>query len=497
MQISTFISQYTNYPVLFIGTGLTLRYLKNSYSWDSLLKKIAFDLTENEHYYLDIKSRYLKRNKCDYAKIATDIERDFDNYAHGNHKFDAINELFYNSIARGISVSRFKLYIASILNELNINTGMDEEILELKKAGKNISSIITTNYDHLIENIFHFKPLIGNDILLSNPYGSVYKIHGCVSQPEKIIISESDYQEFEKKYELIRAQLLSLFIHNPIIFIGYAIGDKNIKDILKTIFSYVDYNSEESKKIQSNFLLVEHKAGSSNIDILEHSIELEDAQLIKINKLSTDNFTELYKSIASLVLPVSTMDIRKVQNIVRDIYSGGKIEVSITEDIDDLENSDKVLVIGSKNTIQYVYQTPSDMIVNYFKIIEEKNVQIVSLLEKQTIPNNHFFPIFAFSRINPHLTKATTLKEQQKRKIDSILSNSSAASLVINYSNPQEVIDSTDITHSNKIQIIISSIMNGNMNLNSVEEYLKNFENKKSTSYRKLLCAYDLKKYSQ
>ena len=171
MQISTFISQYTNYPVLFIGTGLTLRYLKNSYSWDSLLKKIAFDLTENEHYYLDIKSRYLKRNKCDYAKIATDIERDFDNYAHGNHKFDAINELFYNSIARGISVSRFKLYIASILNELNINTGMDEEILELKKAGKNISSIITTNYDHLIENIFHFKPLIGNDILLSNPYG--------------------------------------------------------------------------------------------------------------------------------------------------------------------------------------------------------------------------------------------------------------------------------------------------------------------------------------
>ena len=33
--------------------------------------------------------------------------------------------------------------------------------------------------DRHILKIFDFSPLIGNDILLSNPYGSVYKIHGC------------------------------------------------------------------------------------------------------------------------------------------------------------------------------------------------------------------------------------------------------------------------------------------------------------------------------
>lgn len=42
------------------------------------------------------------------------------------------------------------------------------------------------------------------------------------------------------------------------------------------------------------------------------------------------------------------MDIRKVQNVVREIYAGGSIKVSITEDLDKLENSDKVLVVGSK-----------------------------------------------------------------------------------------------------------------------------------------------------
>ena len=348
----------------------------------------------------------------------------------------------------------------------------------------------------MIEEIFKFNPLIGNNILLSNPYGSVYKIHGCVSQPDKIIISERDYQEFEKKYELIRAQLLSLFIHNPIIFIGYAIGDKNIKDILKTIFSYVDYNSEEAKKIQRNFLLVEYRADSDNTDILEHSIELEGSQIIRINKLTTDNFTELYKAIANLILPVSTMDIRKVQNIVKDIFSGGKIEVSITEDLDELENSDKVLVIGSKNTIQYVYQTPSDMVANYFKIIEEKNKQIIALLDKQTIRSNLFFPIFAFSKINNELTKADILKKQQRGKIESILNNKPAKCSGV-YKTPQEVINTEDVPVSNKTQVIIASNINGNMDLDSVKEFLIEFKDKKSTSYRQLLCAYDLKKYSK
>lgn len=88
-----------------------------------------------------------------------------------------------------------------MLKEVKIRELALPEIAELKKARKNISSVITTNYDKMIEQLFAFNPLIGNDILLSNPYGSVYKIHGCVSQPEKIIITASDYEEFNCKYE--------------------------------------------------------------------------------------------------------------------------------------------------------------------------------------------------------------------------------------------------------------------------------------------------------
>lgn len=36
MHIGDFIKNFTNHPVLFVGTGLSLRYLENSFTWDGL-----------------------------------------------------------------------------------------------------------------------------------------------------------------------------------------------------------------------------------------------------------------------------------------------------------------------------------------------------------------------------------------------------------------------------------------------------------------------------
>ena len=91
---------------------------------------------------------------------------------------------------KGISISRFKLYIAQIFGTLKYKS--NPELIELKKTKKNLSSIITTNYDCMLEDIFGFKPLVGNDILLSNPYGALYKIHGSIDEPDKIIITHDD-----------------------------------------------------------------------------------------------------------------------------------------------------------------------------------------------------------------------------------------------------------------------------------------------------------------
>ena len=112
MNIQDFISNYHNHPVLFVGTGLSLRYLENSYSWDSLLKKVASEFNPDPEYYtLD---RVLHMNPAGYAfdQIAAQLEKDFNQHLKDNRhgKFEHINDLFYANMEKGINISRFKLY---------------------------------------------------------------------------------------------------------------------------------------------------------------------------------------------------------------------------------------------------------------------------------------------------------------------------------------------------------------------------------------------------
>ncbi|WP_419803548.1 SIR2 family protein [Mucilaginibacter sp.] len=496
MNIADFISHYKNHPVLFIGTGFSLRYLENSYTWDGLLSKIAFDLKDNSEYYLDIKAQCEEDGKYQFDKIATLLEEEFnkDLTADRYGRFKNVNDMFYENMAKSIKLSRFKIYIAKIFSTTELRRSKTEELAELKKIRKNIGSIITTNYDNLIEETFEFNKLIGNDILLSNPYGSVYKIHGCTTDAGKMIITADDYIRFSEKYELIRAQLLSLFIHNPIIFIGYRIGDENIKSILKTIFTYIEPNSDQAKKIRENFLLVEYEADSNSEEITEHDIDMEGFSTIRINKIKTDNFTAIYQALSNLHLSISALDIRKVQTIVKEIYSGGNIAVKITEDLDSIKNSERILAIGTDKTIQYQYLTSSETISNYFKIIDESNSQVLSLIDRYTISSTQYFPIYGFSLVNTTLLSINRLKVNQKAKLDNAMSSISNICKTL-HSRIQEINDDTNISNSSKENAIFWSIMEGKIVMDEVEVYLRNYTDKKLSNYKKMLCAYDFKKY--
>jgi hypothetical protein len=494
MEIQEFVSHYKNHPVLFIGTGFSLRYLENSFSWDGLLAKISFELTDNDEFYYDLKADSMERGEYSYDLLATKLEEEFNTRlaADRNGKFKLINDIFYENMKNGLKLSRFKIYITEMLSDLSTRKDKKTEIDALVRARKNIGSVITTNYDALCEAFFEFSPLIGNDILMSNPYGSVYKIHGCTSAPENLIITRDDYNNFNNKYELIRAQLLSIFIHNPIIFIGYSISDTNIKHLLKTIFSYVNLNTELAKKIRDNFLLVEYAPNDMSTEISEHDIDIEGMATIRINKIKTDNYSDIYDALAKLVLPVSAMDIRKVQKVWNTIKSGGEIRVNITENLDELRNEDMVIAVGSEKTVKYEFQTKTEMIQNYFKIVDEANTQLISLLNKQKLMSSEHFPIFAFSSICDHLDNSELYKERQLTKLLSLL-NGYQKNCANEYSKISEIIE--NITEWKHVGAIIYGVLNDNISLSELKKYLVENTGRCDTDYRKLLCTYDYLAY--
>lgn len=516
MDIKKFVAQYHNHPVLFIGTGFSLRYLTNSYTWDNLLKKIALDIFESEESYYDIKAKYISDKNCDYSAVAEELEKNFNEIANSQRrgKFKDINDIYYSNLRSNIKLSRFKLYISSLLKESKPKKTpqLNEELKILSRAKKNISSIITTNYDQLIEQLFEFTPIIGNDIVLTNPYGSIYKVHGCLTNSDSIIITSSDYEKFNKKYDFVKAQLLSLFIHNPIIFIGYSISDDNIKNILKTIFSNISTNDQIAQKIRSNFLLVEHEKNSSSREVIEHDIDLpinDESTTIRINKIKTDNFLNIYKELAELTLPISAMDVKKVQQILKKIINGesSELKVKFANDVDEIENKDMVIAIGTENSIKIneVIKVVKAIyfIQNYFEIIDNQETVYIETInnEQLYIDDKAYFPIFGFYNISKNLVKYEEYAKNQKNKLkkayNRITEKIARRDLSTNqFQTIKTVMEDKNISKTYKPLLIFYLIYNKIISIEELKDYLIANPNDFNTNYRMLLCLYDFMKYS-
>lgn len=498
MNITDFLSNYRNHPILFVGAGFSMRYLSVSYSWSALLEKVSIDLSGTNELYKDLaRENSNKDGDVDLPKVATQLEKIFDLKlkADRNGKFKRINDLYYTSEEVSSNITRFKIYISEIVNISDLKPGIENEISELVKASRNIASVITTNYDNFIESAIGYNPVIGNYILMSNPYGSVYKIHGCVSRPESIIITDEDYIYFDKKYELIRAQLLSLFIHNPIIFMGYRIGDSNIRKVLKTIFSYIPPRSALAEKVKNNFLLIERAEGVDNLDVIPHDLEVEDAGLISINKIITDNFTGIYQALAQLHLPVSVMDIRRAESVFGKIKEGGDIKVKLVGDLESLSNDELVLAVGSVNSIKIHMQTPQEMMENYFDLISNKESHVVELLDKFTINKRSYFPAYGFHKFSPGVKCLSSLMKNQKRLIASNYARLPKNQRIIE-NTIEEIYDKHSSKDSKLQNIIFFNAHDGHIPLEDLEKHVREFDDKTQTDYRKLLSLYDYLAYS-
>ena len=522
MEVSEFISQFQTHPVLFVGAGISKRYYEGAYSWGALLEKIASDLSGNNRLYLDLKHHATDpEGRCNFPQLASRLSRKIDEKLESQMRpgstFSAfeisINEAFYSSVQSGDQASRLKLWVKELLSSLTIYSSKREEIKLLQEACKKVASIVTTNYDTFIEEELNFSPLVGNDILLSNPYQSVYKIHGCLTNPSSIILTEEDYSLFRHRYELIQAQLLSLFIHNPIIFMGYSIEDENIRRVLSIIFSYIAPGSNLGRRVADNFLCVQYQEGSENLDIVRQPwrMQLEDRLIdIPLNVLKTDDFASLYRALAALQLPVEAIHLKRVANVFHKIKTGGEIAVKIVGDLEDTDNRDLVLAIGPNDRISVSldrFYYAKDAILHYFEITEQFQEGMIILTEG--ISQSMYFPARGLSTVFPGMEDADALCQRQDERlrdeydriIDPRLRSRENRSI-------HDINEDISIPETSKCKAIFYSAYNDKIELEDLGDYLRqklsdiiggevsaDGSKRVSTDVRKLLCLYDKKKY--
>jgi hypothetical protein len=345
------LKRYDTLPFLFIGSGFSIRYLGLE-NWEGLLRKFAQMANHNEYafeQYLQ-QAKLLGHKEGLYPKVAELIEKDFFNVWFTSDEYKESRDLYQEEIKK--HTSPLKVEIARYMKNASVRDEYQMELAALSKIGKrSIAGILTTNYDCLLETIFDaYTRFIGQEELIFSPIqgiAEIYKIHGCCTKPESIVINESDYVDFEEKNAYLAAKILTLFLEHPVVFIGYSISDKNIENILKAIIRCLSV--ENLAKLKERLIFIEWNNSGEADDISTYSKSFEGGKSIEMTRIQLADYSLLYQALLENTAKYNAPMLRRLKE---DIYElvltnkpTGKIRTIGLED-ERLEDVEVVIGVG-------------------------------------------------------------------------------------------------------------------------------------------------------
>lgn len=118
-------------------------------------------------------------------------------------------------------------------------------------------TVCTTNFDFLIENAFwaeHLVPLVvtaEGSLAISNTTGvTIVKIHGDFNDPDRMVVTERDYDLFVSKNPLLCTYVSNLFITKTMLLLGYSFEDGDMRQLLQMVHNRLGRMSRPVYSIQ-------------------------------------------------------------------------------------------------------------------------------------------------------------------------------------------------------------------------------------------------------
>lgn len=535
-QIEKIFSGFTSLPYLFIGSGISRRYLGLE-DWENLLRRFAGLISKDElsfeYYYHNAKQK-LKENKIRDDSLllpmtASLIETDF------NDKWFTHNDFYKNRIKLKEviqeGVSPFKAEIAEYFRSKSKIDDIPEEYnieIQLLKniANKSINGVITTNYDLLIQNLFadkNYDVFVGqSDLLFSSINGirEIYKIHGCCLKPNSIVLTFEDYQNFREKNKYMAAKLLTIFVEHPIIFLGYSIEDPNIISILESIVDCTDGN--DIKKLKNRLFFVQRSKKPGHLKVTDFVRHFNNRS-IPMKKIEINDFSIIYKALLDIKAKYNPRFLKMIKddiyNIVATNTPSGEIIALANIDDSYLDKVEFVVGVGLKKLAALgiagieAVDIFKDVVLNSHGFQEFHD--FLTILVEKTIPRelkatSNSLPIFKYiSHFNyANLPETIQRYVNNHRTFDTFLNNT-----LLKIKNRRQPYSSIDVVTSqnyplNKELYELAFIDESNIDLDSFESYLRNIlslhkdvlintEANISSNVRRLIKMYDWLKYGK
>lgn len=507
------LKAFTTNPYIFIGSGLSRRYLELP-TWEALLSNFfKISKIDNDFEYFKSKSN------GNLPLLASILSSEFHEIWWKNPHFKN-NRNTYKALASENINLPLKIEISNYINSIQKISTVHKKEIELLKTSV-IDGIITTNWDNFLETTFSdFNIFVGQQELLFSEaisIGEIYKIHGCTTRPETLILTEEDYSGFNSKNAYLAAKLLTIFVEHPIIFIGYSLSDQNILQIIDSIVKCVEPKNLD--KLKNRLIFVEWKQ-NCEFEIKDSSIMLPDNKALPIKLILTDSFEPIFETLSTLKRQIPVKILRKLRNSVVEFVkaSNPSSQIFVT-DIDSINDDTKIEYAIGVGIASKMLSTQGYKAIETIDIIEDilndnKNFEANLLIENtfpQIAKGNSFIPFYKYLRNEKLITKTGSLNtlgiSKCKDKFVIKLNPPSCFLPPKSYLNKQveirrnhrdvnSIIKAFDASHSlNYIPLLDLKNIDQLQLLKFLRICLKDDTLKKSTGFRKLVCLYDYLKY--
>ncbi|MDP1939878.1 MAG: SIR2 family protein [Gallionella sp.] len=322
-------------PFLFIGSGFSRRYLGLE-DWRGLLSRFCVAGSPFEF--------YLASANGDYPTVARLLAEDFNKY-------------WWNAEEYKSSVSRHKSKVTNITSALRIEVCNYLSSLDQTKAkhseyaaevellsSLNVDGVITTNWDTFIEQIFpDYKTYIGqNELLFSNPQeiGEIYKIHGCSTVPNSLVLTNEDYDQFNDRNAYLAAKLITIFVEHPIVFLGYSLSDQNITQLLRAISLCI--GKENIEQLRRNLIFVQRQSAGEEANMSDTYVTIDGVQ-IPLVLIKTTSWTPIYESLGATKRKIPARILRYCKEQLYELVQSAEPEKKLcVVDIDAIDHNEDV-----------------------------------------------------------------------------------------------------------------------------------------------------------
>lgn len=534
------IIKNNHYPIVFVGSGMSKRYLEDSPDWNSLLQEYWNMLNTEIEYYTHLhdlsteitEQTHKDRDEIDFLvkiEVAAEIEKKFnDQFFHGEI---SVKKLSHKK-AYEKNISPFRFHVAQRFSNYKLSKNIDKEEFELfQKVLRKSRIIVTTNYDTLIEDSIREgnqdpKLYIGNAGFFDDSsmgWSEIYKIHGSVTDPSSIVITKDDYKRYDQNSILVTAKIMSSMVDSPILFLGYSMSDRNVVKMLNDFSTQLP--QEGLSKSANRILIVDWDKGINTLQETQMT-STENGKNFSYTLIKTDNYKSLFNKLQSIDEGVSPYEVRKFEDIIKKIVvsKGQKqaldaylVSPKNLDELDKKIDSGEKIVVALGDT-KNIFVTPT--IVDYFKDYVSERFEIIPQNALRFIANaqqtGRFPMLHHFNNIN---IDEVPLEKYEKKRIKTKIENDESSlqklKITINPSNRIKFKNLDDILNSNmklakKLDCITFNI--SHLNFEEVEgvikhqildEFCKLYKSREpnrgmeKTAYRKLFVAWDIIKYKK